>query len=179
MRDCLIFDAHPGVRRVIYIATPHRGSQLDRGSIQTIGTRLVILPDALRAARRRLVVENPPDFFREPFRKVLPSSIDELEWESPILRALSELDHRPALKVHSIIAVRPDSPPECRTDGLVSYDSAHIAGATSEALVSAGHLCQDRPEVISEVRRILRERLAETVEAVRGGVSPGSMPDRR
>ena len=40
------------------------------------------------AARRRLVAENPPDFFREPFRKGLPSSIDELEWESPILTAV-------------------------------------------------------------------------------------------
>lgn len=157
MRDCLIFGAHPGVRRVIYIATPHRGSRIDSGAVQAIGTRLVLLPDALRAARRRLVAENPPDFFREPFRKVLPSSIDELEWESPILTALSELAHPPALRVHTIIAVRPDSLPGDRTDGVVSYESAQVAGASSEKLVSAGHLCQDCPEVISEVRRILLE----------------------
>ncbi|MGZ6053328.1 MAG: esterase/lipase family protein [Isosphaeraceae bacterium] len=157
MRDCLIFGAHPGVRRVIYIATPYRGSRIDSGAVQAIGTRLVLLPDALRAARRRLVAENPPDFFREPFRKVLPSSIDELEWESPILTALSELAHPPALRVHTIIAVRPDSLPGHRTDGVVSYESAHVAGASSEKLVSAGHLCQDSLEVISEVRRILLE----------------------
>ena len=48
MRACLIFGAHPGVRRVIYIATPHRGSRLDRGSVRAIGTRLVLLPDPLR-----------------------------------------------------------------------------------------------------------------------------------
>jgi len=157
MRACLIFGAHPGVRRVIYIATPHRGSRLDRGSVRAIGTRLVLLPDPLRAAHRRLVAENPPDFFREPFRRGLPSSIDELGWDSPILTALSELAHPPALKVHSIIAVRPDSPPGHRTDGVVSYESAHVAGAASEELVSAGHLCQDHPEVISQVRRILLE----------------------
>jgi pimeloyl-ACP methyl ester carboxylesterase len=157
VRDCLFFGAHPGVRRVIYIATPHRGSRINSGAVQAIGTRLVLLPDALRAARRRLVAENPPDFFREPFRKVLPSSIDELEWESPILTALSELAHPPALRVHTIIAVRPGSPPGDRTDGVVSYESAHVAGATSEKLVTAGHLCQDSLEVISEVRRILLE----------------------
>ncbi len=157
MRECLIFGAHPGVCRVIYIATPHRGSRIDSGSVQAIGTRLVLLPDALRAARRQLVAENPPDFFREPFRKVLPSSIDELKWESPILTALSELAHPPALRVHTIIAVRPDSPPGNRTDGVVNYESAHVAGATSEKLVTAGHLCQDSLEVISEVRRILLE----------------------
>jgi pimeloyl-ACP methyl ester carboxylesterase len=158
MRDCLIFRAHPGIRRVIYVATPHRGSELDRGSVQAIGTRLVRLPDALRAAHHRLVATNPPGFFRESFRKGLPKSIDELGWDSPILTGLSELCHPPALKVHTIIAVRPDSPPGHRTDSLVSYASAHIAGAASEKLVAAGHLCLDNPEVIGEVRRLLRER---------------------
>jgi pimeloyl-ACP methyl ester carboxylesterase len=179
MRDCLIFDAYPGVRRVIYIATPHRGSRLDSGSIQGIGTRLVSLSNALRAAQRRLVAENPPDFFREPFHKHLPSSIEELDWDSPILMGLSELAHAPALRVHSIIAVHAGSPTEQPTDGVVTYESAHVPAATSEKLVSSGHLCQDQPDVIGEVRRILRAQLAETVEAVRGGVSPASMPDRR
>jgi pimeloyl-ACP methyl ester carboxylesterase len=189
VRDCLIFRAHPGVRRVIYIATPHRGSRLDRGSVQAIGTRLVRLPDALRAAHRRLVATNPPDFFREPFRKGLPNSIDELEWDSPILTGLSELAHSPALKVHTIIAVRPGSPPGHRTDGLVSYESAQVAGAVSEKLVAAEHLCLDRPEVISEVRRILGEHLMDTGGADRREPPPGAqelspatlgpMPSRR
>jgi pimeloyl-ACP methyl ester carboxylesterase len=174
MRDCLIFRAHPGVRRVIYIATPHRGSGLDRGSVQTIGTRLVRLPDALRSAHHRLVAENPPDFFREPFRNGLPKSIDELGWDSPILTGLSELAHPPALKVHAIIAVRPDAPPGDRTDGLVSYESAHVAGAASEKLVAAGHFCLDNPEVIGEVRRIFREHLVDTGGTERGKSLPGA-----
>ncbi len=156
----LIFGAHSAVRRVVYIATPHRGSGFDRGSIQRLGTRLIRLPDPLRAAHHRLVAQNPPNFFREHFRKALPSSIDELQWGSPILTGLSELPHSPALKVHSIIAVRPDSPADHRTDGLVSYESAHVAGVASEKIVSAGHLCQDHSEVIGEVRRILSEHAA-------------------
>jgi hypothetical protein len=39
----------------------------------------------------------------------------------------------------------------------VSYESAHLAGIASEKLDSAGHFCQDDPEVIAEVRRILSE----------------------
>jgi pimeloyl-ACP methyl ester carboxylesterase len=156
-RTGLIFDAYPGVRRVVYIATPHRGSRFDQGSLHTLGTRLVRLPDPLCAAHHRLVAHNPPSFFREYFRKGLPTSVDELEWGSPILTGLSELKHSPALKVHSIIAVRADSPPEHRTDGLVTYESAHIAGVASEKIVSAAHLCQDHSEVIGEVRRILAE----------------------
>ena len=61
------------------------------------------------------------------------------------------------MKVHSIIAVRPESPAGDRTDGLVTYDSAHVAGVDSEKIVATGHLCQDHPEVIGEVRRILAE----------------------
>ena len=57
--------------------------------------------------------------------------------------------------MHSIIAVRPETARRVRTDGLVTYDSAHLADAASERVVAAGHLCQDHPDVIREVRRIL------------------------
>ena len=156
-RAGMFFVARPEVRRVIYIATPHQGSHFDRGPIQHVGTRLVRIPDPLRATHHRLVSRNGPGFFREHFRKGIPSSIDELEWGSPILTGLSDLAHSPAVKVHSIIAVRRDSPSGDRADGLVSYASAHIEGAASERIVATGHLCQDHPEVIAEVRRILAE----------------------
>jgi hypothetical protein len=42
----------------------------------------------------------------------------------------------------------------------VRYVSAHIEGVESEKVVTSGHLCQDRPEVIGEVRRILEEHSA-------------------
>ncbi len=156
-REGLFFGPVPGVRRVVYIATPHRGSRFDRGSIQRVGTRLVRVPDPLRAAHDRLVAGNEPAFFRPHFRRGLPTSIDELEWGSPILAGLSDLTVTPPVKVHSIVAVRPDTPPGVRSDGLVTYDSAHVPGVESEKVVSAGHLCQDHPEVIAEVRRILLE----------------------
>jgi pimeloyl-ACP methyl ester carboxylesterase len=156
-RGGLLFGARPEVRRVVYIATPHRGSHLDRGPLQHIGTRLVRTPDPLRVAHDRLMARNGPTFFRDHFRNGVPSSIEELEWGSPILTGLAGLTSAPALKVHSIIAVRPGSPPGDRTDGLVSYASAHVDGVASEKVVATGHLCQDHPEVIAEVRRILAE----------------------
>lgn len=160
LRGCVFFHATAGVRRVVYIATPHRGSRVDHGSIQRAGTRLVRVPDPLRAAHHRLIAGNPPTFFHDHFRKAMPSSIDELEWGSPILSGIADLAHPPGMKVHSIIAVRPLSPKDRRTDGLVSFDSAHLDEVVSEKVVAAGHLCQDHPEVISEVRRILQEHAA-------------------
>jgi pimeloyl-ACP methyl ester carboxylesterase len=156
-RRALFFGPRPEVRRVVFIATPHRGSRLDRGSLRHLGTRLVRLPDPLRAAHGRLIARNPPTFFKEFFRKGLPTSVDELEWSSPILTSLHDIPPSPAVKVHSVIAVRPETARRDRSDGLVTYDSAHLAEAASERVVSAGHLCQDHPDVIGEVRRILLE----------------------
>jgi pimeloyl-ACP methyl ester carboxylesterase len=161
LHNGLIFVPHTEIRRVVYIATPHRGSHFDRGSIQSLGTRLIRLPDPLRAAHHRLVAHNPPEFFREYFRKSMPTSIDELHWDSPILRGLSGLSHAPGVKVHSIIAVRPGSSSAERSDGLVTYESAHIADAASEKVVSANHHCQSHAEVIAEVKRILAEHAGE------------------
>jgi pimeloyl-ACP methyl ester carboxylesterase len=158
-REGLFFGARPEIRRAIYIATPHHGSHFDRGAIQHIGARLVRIADPLQAAHNRLVSRNNPTFFHDPFRKAIPTSIDELEWGSPMLRGLSELSTAPDIKLHSIIAVRPGLPSGVRSDGLVSYESAHVPGIASETIVPAPHLCQDHPEVISEVRRILAEHM--------------------
>jgi pimeloyl-ACP methyl ester carboxylesterase len=161
IRSALIFKPRPEVRRVVFIATPHRGSRLDQGPIGHLGSRLVRLPDPLRASYRRLIASNRPNFFTERFRRGLPTSVDELEWQSPILVSLEALGLPRAVKAHSIIADRRDPPTAGGTDGIVPYDSAHLDGAASELLVSSGHLCQDHPAVIGEVRRILLEHAGQ------------------
>ena len=157
-RRALIFKPRPEVRRVVFIATPHRGSRVDRGGLERLGSRLVRLPDPLRASHERLMARNSPDFFAERFRKGLPTSIDELEWQSPILMCLNELGFATTIKAHSIIADRRDPPSPGGSDGLVPYESSHLDGMLSESLVSSGHLCQDHSAVIREVRRILAEQ---------------------
>ncbi len=159
-RHALIFNPRPEVRRVVFIATPHRGSHVDRGGLERLGSRLVRLPDPLRASHQRLIARNGPEFFTEQFRKGLPTSIDELEWRSPILVRLDELGLAPRIIAHTIIADRRDPPGAGGSDGLVPYESAHLDGVASEALVSSGHLCQDHPGVIREVSRILVEHTA-------------------
>jgi hypothetical protein len=142
---------------VVFIATPHRGSHFDRGRLERLGSRLVRLHEPLRASYARLLVRNGPEFFTERVRKGLPTSIDELEWGSPILTGLWGLELAETVKAHSIIADRRNPPGPGGGDGLVPYDSAHLDGVVSESLVSSGHLCQDNPAVIREVRRILAE----------------------
>jgi pimeloyl-ACP methyl ester carboxylesterase len=164
----------PGVRRVVFIATPHRGSQLNRGWLQNWGMRLVRGNESLRSAYDRLLARNAPAFFTKDFRKGPPTSIEELEWDAPFLRSLRDLVASPDVKFHSIIAVRAQAGRAERTDGLVSYASAHLEGASSEVVISAGHLCQDHPEVIREVRRVLLEHRSETFGPEAVGVRRGA-----
>jgi hypothetical protein len=103
---------------------------------------------------------NGPAFFKERVRDGLPTSIDELEWGSPILTGLSGLGLAPGVTAHSVIADRRDPPRAGGSDGLVPYDSAHLDGVASEVLVSSGHLCQSHPAVLLAVRRILAEQEA-------------------
>jgi pimeloyl-ACP methyl ester carboxylesterase len=156
-RRALIFKRRPEVHRVVFIATPHRGSRVATGGLERLGSRLVRLPDPLRASYQRLMARNGPEFFAARFRKGLPTSIDELEWQSPMLMGLDELGLARTIKAHSIIADLRNTPGAGGSDGLVPYESAHLDGVASELLVSSGHLCQDHPGVVSEVRRILVE----------------------
>jgi pimeloyl-ACP methyl ester carboxylesterase len=156
-RHALFFKPRPDVRRVVFIATPHRGSRVDRGRLERLGARLVRLQEPLRASFGRLKARNGPAFFKERVRAGLPTSIDELEWGSPILTGLSELGLAQGIAAHSVIADLRNPPRAGGSDGLVPYDSAHIDAVASELLVSSGHLCQAHPAVIREVRRILAE----------------------
>jgi len=44
---------------------------------------------------------------------------------------------------------------------VVTYRSAHLDGMGIGIHVRSGHSCQERPETIEEVRRILLEHLEE------------------
>jgi hypothetical protein len=105
----------PGERRSVTPASwlevaPLRSTDseglVDRGGLEWLCARFVRLPDPLRASYRRLNVCNGPGSSAERFRKGLPTSIDELEWRSPILMRLDELGLAPNVTFHSIIADR-------------------------------------------------------------------------
>jgi pimeloyl-ACP methyl ester carboxylesterase len=153
----MVYRPLPEVRRLIFIATPHRGSPLDREPVRAVASRFVRPPDGLEQAHALLLASNGLDAFRPAFRAGLPTSIDELVWQHPLLLAIDGMPIEPTVERHSIIADRRSPPRTDGGDGLVPYASAHHPGATSELLVSAGHLCLETPDVIGEVARILKE----------------------
>jgi hypothetical protein len=156
------FQPEPYVRRVIFLATAHRGGKLASQPGVQLGVGLIRLNNPLRRAWAELEAANGPDLFRAPYQNRAPSSFDGLEAGNPLLMAIDAQPIAPGIAYHSIIAnIRHLAPPEKMTDGLVSYPSAHLGGAASESIVTAGHPCEANPEVIAEVRKILHIDLTE------------------
>jgi hypothetical protein len=78
---------------------------------------------------------------------------------NPALKTLASIPVSPIVRAHSIIAVDGDGSVEEGDDGVVAYRSAHIDEVISEKIIRWGHSCQDQPEAIEEIRRILMEHL--------------------
>jgi hypothetical protein len=149
-KRALVFQANPVIRRVIFIATPHRGSRLAVGGIGAIAIWLIRLPlDLLHEIPETIAdVLNLKDT-----RTIVPTSIHGLSPNSPLLHALDRL---PMQAVHhSIIGDRGRGDTPNSSDGVVPYSSSHLASAQSEKIVPTGHEAMDHPHAVAEIRRIL------------------------
>jgi pimeloyl-ACP methyl ester carboxylesterase len=153
LRRGFFFEPTPTVSRVVFIATPHRGSFVaGRQLIANLVRRIVTLPRVVTGAATDIARNS--DAMRPGF--VVPSAVDNMSPRHHFIRALQEIPVAPSIKAHSIIAVTGEGPYENGDDGVVQYSSAHIGGVESELVVRSEHSTQGRPETIEEVRRILR-----------------------
>ena len=143
----------PFVKRVVFIATPHRGSFLSENILGKIGRKLISLPATVTKVGVELVKLNPVGAARTSIR--VPTSIDNMDGSNPFLRTLASLPIEEGVQANSIIPVKGGGPPEKGDDGVVRYTSAHIEGVESELVVRSGHSTQSNPYTIEEVRRIL------------------------
>ena len=158
LRHYTFFEWEPSVQRVVFIATPHRGSDYSSNLVGRLGSGLISEPDHYTQLLAKLVKGNP-DAFPARFKR-LPTSIETLESNSPVLSAFLKMERNPEARFHSIIgSLRPDQVVNT-TDGVVPYKSAHLDGVP-ERIVRSDHGVQKDPAAIQEVRRILIEHLGE------------------
>jgi pimeloyl-ACP methyl ester carboxylesterase len=157
----VFFRPLPFVTRVVFIATPHRGSVLASLGVGRLASLAVREPPEMTEVHERLVAANP-GAFRPEFARAVPTTIDLLQPKSPTLQALDCL--RPACWVatHSIVGDIHPSLFGGRDDCVVSVASGHTRGALSEICVPAKHTrVHHHPLAVAEVIRILRQHLAE------------------
>ena len=164
LRRYFYFRPNPNVGRVIFMATPHRGSNLAAGWEGRIGRTLADQDPEFANFFRSIALRNPDCMtarMRKWSEKRRLSSVQVLSSENPVLRAMSSLPFAPQVKVNSIIGVREKSPGPNSGDGVVTYASAHLDEAETEFKVSSGHAVNRHPEAVAEVLRILRRHWEE------------------
>ena len=110
-------------------------------------------------------------------RNKLPTSVDSMSPENPMLQTLAEMPVVPGVKTHTIIAIEGDEEPPNGNDGVVEYQSAHQEGVASEYIVRSPHSCQGHPLTIEEVRRILLEHLKSISPVPSAAATSAVTPD--
>jgi len=152
----LLLKPLPFVRRVVFIATPHRGSYQALGLLGNLASWLVNMPGRFTKLSLQVLTLQTKGLLLNPMTGV-PTSIDNMNPNNRFIRALSELPIADGVAAHSIVGVDGSGPPAEGGDGVVKYASAHIDGVESEKIVRSGHSMQGNPETIQEVKRILME----------------------
>jgi pimeloyl-ACP methyl ester carboxylesterase len=146
--------------RVIFIATPQRGSYVAAFSLAHLAARLVTLPLSVSKAGAEIFKGNADALRFDPSTTGL-GSIYGMTPGNPFIKALAAIPVAPGVHVHSIIPVQGDGPVALGDDGVVKYESAHIEPFDSEKIVRSSHSAQSNPATIEEVRRILLLQLAD------------------
>ena len=159
LRRSLFFKPLPGVKRVIFVSTPHGGSFVSGGWIGRLTGMLISLPFQILSPLGEVLAFNP-QAVKVRSLKNIPKSTDQMDPDSQFIKTLSSLPIADGVHAHSVIAVKnPEKPKTKWNDGVVDYSSAHIEGVDSELVVESGHSAQSEPQAIEEVRRILFEHL--------------------
>ncbi len=155
VRRNFFFTPLPSVKRVVFIATPHRGSYRATSFVRRLARRFMSFPKDAFAATESLLKIRGGSPVPSEVRKSVPTSLDTMSPKSKLLLALADTPVAPGIHSHSIIPVKGSGAPQKSSDGVVKYVSASISGVDSELIVRSGHSCQGMPQTIEEVRRIL------------------------
>jgi pimeloyl-ACP methyl ester carboxylesterase len=159
--ESLVFNHRSDVQRVIFISTPHRGSDLASNWIGRIGAAFVRTPrpfTSAYAASKPLLIADPA---ARPLNR-MPNSVDTLEPNDRFGEAVNTLPIARGIPYHSIIGDRGRGDTPNSSDGVVPYWSSHLPGAQSELIVNSDHGAQYNPQAIAEVERILKLNLPHT-----------------
>lgn len=148
------FDPVPFVKRAIFIATPHKGSNLAEGILGSIARFLFIIPkEVIKKFEEGYKFLNPNHKKGDIVPRVY--GVDGLAPKSIFMKVTK--DYKPQVKFHSIIGNSKLADLDWISDTVVPYESSHLENSESETLIQSEHSVQNHPPTFLEVKRILKE----------------------
>jgi triacylglycerol esterase/lipase EstA (alpha/beta hydrolase family) len=155
IHDLFFFEPQPAIKRVVFIATPHHGSKLTESFVGKLARQLVFFPAMVQSGYHQLLQANS-DALLPTNSMTVPTSVDHLAPDSPVLKATNRLPFASGVHLHSIIGTAVKLPNGRVLDGVVTLESARLPNVDSELLVPATHTEIHRDKrTFREIRRIL------------------------
>jgi pimeloyl-ACP methyl ester carboxylesterase len=163
-REELFFRHRPEIGRVIFIASPLRGSNMATGPIGSLAA-VIIRAAAVssQASQEMLRLTRIETSELKPMRR--SNSVDSLSPKSRFLNAMNTIPMTSGVPYNTIIGDRGRGDSPNSSDGVVPYWSSHMNGSQSELIVPSGHGAHQNPQAIVEVLRILKANTPQVPRA--------------
>jgi len=155
MEQAIILKHRPEIGRVIFMSTPHRGSNLASNWVGRIGSMLVKTPSRLIAVGQIIRADLQPDPAALQLKR-FPNSVDTLAPNNRFVMAINKIPITPGIPYYSIVGDRGRGDTPNSSDGVVPYWSSHLDGARTEFIAPCNHGSPLNPQAIAEVHRILK-----------------------
>jgi pimeloyl-ACP methyl ester carboxylesterase len=149
----MTFRANPRIKRVVFVCTPHRGSDMATSGVGKFGISMITLPLTLAKTMKDSLTSQQMAHLTGSSKR-LPNSVWGLKPSNPALPIVNSAPI--TVPYHSIIGDRGKGDSPKSTDGVVAYWSSHLDGAKSEKIVPGPHGSTGLPQTIAELDRILK-----------------------
>ena len=156
IRKLVYFKPDPGVTRVVYYSTPHRGSDVARKGLAGVISRTAKLPANVVQFTSNFLDPRIESSLAVPVKEKR-TSVQSLQPGSPMLSAMDRSPYKKGVIYHSVMGDRGRGDTPESSDGIVAYWSSRQHGAASELVVPSDHKSYRHPGGIAELHRILRE----------------------
>jgi pimeloyl-ACP methyl ester carboxylesterase len=161
LRQMLYFNQNPNIKRVVFISTPHRGSDWADKWFTRIGAGMIDLPGTITSTTQDIASIGQEDLAvdKSKYLKHAPNALDNLSPSSVFTIATNKIPLADDIPYHTIYGIRNGKPGPGSSDGIVPYWSSHLDNTVSAMPVPSGHGAHRHPIAIAEVKRILRLHL--------------------
>lgn len=163
VRDSLHFKPLTAPKRIVFMATPHRGSALADMKAVNLLSLLINLPANTTLDLLNILQKNGSQLLQGNGDGIrIPTSLSELSPNDPFIKAVPKLKFPSYIKVHSIIGAHKGNK---KSDGVVPYWSSHLPSeqTESELIINSNHSVPYRNPAIKEVARILKLHLKQNL----------------